>query len=64
MWIFQQANENDEGEYGLYGLGRLFFFCQCKYEFQSASLIVLGGDVAAVDNNGVLYNSQSQSCSA
>lgn len=38
--------------------GRLFLLCQRKYEFQSATLIIFGGDVAAVDNNGIFYDSQ------
>ncbi len=42
----------------------LFLFCQRKYKFQSSTLIVLGGDAATVDDDGIFHDGQSQPCSA
>ena len=42
----------------------LFFLCQREYELQASSLVVLGRDRSAVDDNGILHDGQSEPGSA
>ena len=44
--------------------GRLQVFLQGEYEFQPSGRSVFGEDGSSVEKDGVLYNGQSQSCSA
>ena len=55
-WVPEHISEPDDDGDQRYDLSDMPADIEC--------VIVLGGDVAAVDNNGVLHNSQSQSCSA
>ena len=39
---------------------RLLLFPQCKHEFQSTALTAFGGDIAAMNNHGIFYDSGSK----